>query len=317
MQQMHEHTLDDPHAWPPLPLAEWRDTYATVHLWTQIVGKIRMKLTPPLNHWWHVPLYVTSRGLTTSPIPYGEDFFEIDFDFVDHTLRVRTSGGPTRALPLIARTVADFEHELFAALSALGVDVRIYETPVEIPNPIPFPNDTVHRSYDPEAMQRCWRVLVATDAVLKEFRGEFLGKASPVHFFWGSFDLALTLFSGHRAPERPGADPITREAYSHEVLSFGFWPGGVTATGVRHDEPIFYAYAAPEPPGFSAAPVRPKAAVYAPQLGEFILPYEATRHAPSPREALLDFCRSVYVSGATLARWNRAELERHIAAPGP
>jgi hypothetical protein len=298
-------TPDEAHAeeWPALPLAEWKDTCATLHMWTQVVGKVRLALSPMQNHWWQVPLYVSARGLTTSPIPYGGGVFEAEFDFVDHNLLVRTSDGVTRAMALIPRTVADFYREFMAILESLGIQVEIWPTPVEIPDPIPFEEDTTHASYDPEYANRFWRVLVAVDGVFKEFRGSFLGKSSPVHFFWGSFDLAVTRFSGRRAPEREGADSITREAYSHEVISAGFWPGSGEV------DAAFYSYAAPAPPGLEREPVRPDGAYYSEKLGEFLLMYEDVRRAESPRQALLDFLESTYEAGARLANWDRAELE--------
>jgi hypothetical protein len=274
-------------------------------MWTQVVGKIRLALSPYANHWWQVPLYVSARGLTTSPIPYDGGAFEILFDFVAHDLRIERSDGATKTLPLAPRSVAAFYAEVMAALAGLGIDVRIWTMPVEIPNPVAFDRDHANAAYDPDCANTFWRILVSVDAVLKEFRGGFIGKASPVHFFWGSFDLAVTRFSGRRAPERPGADRMTREAYSHEVSSVGFWPGDGTT---RY--PCFYAYAAPEPAGFSTAPVRPATASYAPTLSEFLLPYDDVRQAASPRAALLDFCRSTYEAAANLGRWDREALER-------
>lgn len=297
--------------WPPLPLDSWRDTYATLHLWTQIVGKIRMACTPPVNHFWHVPLYVTARGLTTSPMPRGEDgTFEIELDLVHHNLLVTTDRDELRAMPLIPRSVANFQAELFALLRALGIAPHITDRPVEVPDRTPFSEDEKHCSYDADAAHRCWQALVGTDRVLKAFRGRFLGKASPVHFFWGSFDLALTFFSGRRAPPRAGMSSIDREAYSHEVASFGFWPGGVSARGVPMDEPVFYAYAAPEPAGFAEAQVRPREAYYHRDHAELFLPYEAVRRASSPDEMLTAFFESAYVNAATLGGWDRAALER-------
>ena len=296
-----------PDAWPPLPLAEWQQTRDTLHMWTQIVGKIRLALSPHVNHWWEVPLYVSARGLVTSPIPYDAGVFEIQFDFVDHVLIVQTSAGATKTIPLKPQFVADFYAELLATLQALGVVVNIWTMPVEIPNPIRFEQDRVHVSYDPEYANRFWRVLVSADKIFKEFRGRFIGKSSPVHFFWGSFDLAVTRFSGRRAPERPGADAITREAYSHEVISAGFWPG----TG--DVDAVFYCYAAPEPPGFSKAPISPSTAFYSTQFSEFLLKYEDVRKASSPRETLLNFLQTTYDAGATLGNWDRRLLEREPA----
>jgi hypothetical protein len=296
---------DLPDCWPPLPLDAWKDTCATLHMWTQIVGKVRMELTPKVNHWWNVPLYVSSRGLTTSPIPYGERVFEVEFDFIEHQLRLQLSDARNWALPLKPRSVADFYGEFMAMLEAVDIDVKIWKTPVEVPDPIPFDQDHVHASYDREYAHRFWRVLVSCDEVLKEFRSHFVGKASPVHFFWGSFDLAVTRFSGRRAPERQGADPITQEAYSHEVISAGFWPGG----GEVKDA-AFYAYAAPEPPGFAQQRVHPSGAFYHPNLKEFLLMYDAVRTAPSPSNTLLEFLQSTYEAGANLGKWDRQALER-------
>ncbi len=293
------------HSWPPLPLDQWKDTYGTLHMWTQIVGKIRMELTPLVNHWWNVPLYVSARGLTTSLIPYGSTPFELAFDFVDHELVLEKSDGSRQALPLRAMAVADFYQEVMRMLRASGIEVKIWTMPVEVPDPIPCDQDRVHCAYDPEAAHRFWRILLSVESVLEEFRSRFIGKCSPVHFFWGSFDLAVTRFSGRRAPERPGADVITREAYSHEVSSVGWWPGSGNITG-----PAFYSYASPEPPGFRDWPVRPAGAHYDPQLGEFILMYEDVRTSGSPRATLLDFCQSTYEAAATLGKWDRDALER-------
>lgn len=264
-----------------------------------------MVLSPPVNHWWHVTLYVTSRGLTTSPIPYRDHTFAIHFDFFDHRLVIATSHNEWRAMKLEPKSVADFYQELMRLLGELGIQVKIHSKPDEVPDPIPFAEDRVHHAYDPEYAQRFWRVLVATDSVLKEFRGRFIGKCSPVHFFWGSMDLCCTRFSGRRAPERPGADAVTREAYSHEVISVGFWPGG----GAVNDA-AFYAYAAPTPQGFETARVLPASASYNGTLGEYILMYEDLRRTPDPKQALLDFAQSTYEAGATMGGWNRAELER-------
>ena len=291
--------------WPALPFAEWKDTCATLHMWTQIVGKVRLELSPYLNHWWEVPLYVSARGLTTSAIPYSAGIFEVEFDFIEHVLRIETSAGETEVLELVPRSVADFYREFMASLKTLGIDVKIWTMPVEIPNPIRFDQDTVHASYDPVYAERFWRILVAVDTVFKEFRGRFMGKDSPVHFFWGSFDLAVTRFSGRRAPERPGADKVTKEAYSHEVSSVGWWPGGGDVAN-----PAFYSYAAPEPAGFKDAPVKPAQASYSDQLKEFLLSYEDVRTAADPRAALLDFCQTTYEAAAKLANWDRADLER-------
>jgi hypothetical protein len=291
--------------WPELPLEAWQDTYATLHMWTQIVGKVRLALTPKINHWWGVPLYVNPLGLTTSAIPYSGGDFEVQFDFVHHKLVIQTSHDTIRTLALAPRSVADFYREFEAALVSLGIAAKILRMPVEIPDPIPFDQDIKHASYDSEYANRFWRILVSCEAIFNEFRAGFIGKASPVHFFWGSFDLAATRFSGRRAPEREGADSITREAYSHEVISAGFWPGGGDVKGAA-----FYAYAAPEPAGFAQHPVRPAEAFYHPQLKEFILMYDEVRQAASPRESLLAFLQSTYDAGADLAKWNRKELER-------
>jgi hypothetical protein len=274
-------------------------------MWTQIVGKVRLALSPPVNHWWQVPLYVSARGLTTSAIPYGAGVFEIEFDFAGQHLAITKTGEPTALVRLYPRTVADFYHEVMAALRALGIEVKIWPMPVEIANPMPFPDDREHASYDPEYVNRFYRILVQADAILKEFRGEFIGKASPVHFFWGSFDLAATRFSGRRAPAREGTDPITREAYSHECSSAGFWPGGGEITG-----PAFYSYAAPEPTGYPGYAVLPPAAHYHAGLHEFILMYDDVRSAASPRLALLDFLQSTYDAAANLGNWDRPNLER-------
>jgi Family of unknown function (DUF5996) len=295
----------DANEWPALPLEAWKDTYATLHMWMQIVGKVRLVQTPWLNHSWHVTLYVTGRGLTTSPIPYGQRTFQIDFDFVDHRLTIQCSDGATRGFGLRPYPVADFYAELFANLHALGLDVKIHTVPNEVPDPIPFEQDRQHASYDPEYANRFWRVLVQADRVFKSFRGRFIGKGSPVHFFWGSFDVAVTRFSGRPAPERPNADAITREAYSHEVISHGWWPGGGPI-----DEPAFYAYAAPEPAGFKTVRAEPAAAFYSHDFSEFILPYDAVRTAASPEAALYSFLRTTYDAGATLAGWDRQSLER-------
>lgn len=297
--------------WPALAYEDWADTAQTLHLWTQIVGKIRMALTPPMNHWWHVPLYVTARGLTTSPIPLGERSFEMAFDFIEHQLQVTCSDGRQEVVALRPVSVARMYRDIMAALGRLGVEAHIWTTPCEIPNPIPFEQDEIHHAYDAAAAQRFWQALVQADRVMKAFRAQFGGKASPVHFFWGSFDLAVTRFSGRRAPAHPGsplAPPsVSVEAYSHEVSSCGFWPG---APGVP---PLFYAYAYAEPPGFADAQVRPAGAHWDAALGEFVLPYEVVRSARDPDAALMAFFQSTYEAAADLASWPRAELER--AAP--
>jgi len=300
----HAHTPNQ-NVWPELPLAAWQDTYATLHMWTKIVGKVRLALSPRVNHWWEVPLYVNARGLTTSAIPYGDGIFEVQFDFIDHQLTIQTSWNSSTSIALKPQSVAAFYSEFMAALKSLGIAVKIWPMPVEVPNPVPFETDTQHASYDPEYAHRFWQILILSDTVFKEFRAGFIGKDSPVHFFWGSFDLAVTRFSGRRSPPRPEADFITREAYSHEVISAGFWPGGGEIKG-----PAFYAYAAPEPAGFGQQPVQPQAAFYHPQLREFLLMYDDVRQSASPREALLSFLESTYVAAANLAHWDRKELER-------
>ncbi|HEX8891467.1 MAG TPA: DUF5996 family protein [Pyrinomonadaceae bacterium] len=292
--------------WPSLPLDEWQDTYATLHMWTQIVGKIRLTLSPPINHWWQVPLYVTSRGLTTSTIPYQTRFFEIEFDFVDHNLLIQTSNGDRKSIKLEPRAVADFYKEVMTTLHSIGIEVKIHAKPDEVQNPIPFAEDYEHASYDAEYANRFWRILVQVKRVFEEFRSRFIGKCSPVHFFWGSFDLAVTRFSGRRAPEREGADPITREAYSHEVISHGFWPGaGISG-------PAFYSYTAPAPEGLDKAQTLPAEAFYSNEMSEFLLMYDDVRKADSPDDALMDFLQSTYEAGANLAKWDRASLERQL-----
>lgn len=291
-------------SWPELPLEAWKDTYATLHMWTQIVGKVRLALAPHINHWWQVPLYVNSCGLTSSAIPYADRTFEVQFDFVEHQLVITVSDGQIKSMPLRPQSVAAFYAEFMAALRSLGIEVRIWPMPAEIPEPIRFDRDEQHASYDRVYVERFWKILVLVDGVLKRFRSGFIGKHSPIHFFWGSFDLASTRFSGRRAPERAGADLITREAYSHEVISAGFWPGG----GEVNDA-AFYAYAAPEPNGFKAASVRPAKAFYSP-LGEFLLMYDDVRQSVNPEQALLEFLQSTYEAGANLGAWPRKELER-------
>ncbi|HVC60991.1 MAG TPA: DUF5996 family protein [Acetobacteraceae bacterium] len=296
--------------WPDLPLAAWADTCATLHLWTQVVGKIRLAHAPMTNHWWQVPLYVTSRGLTTSPMPHGARSFQIDFDFIDHCLEIRTSDGATETIPLLPRSVAGFHAEIMGRLRGLGLETRIWTMPVEIPDAIPFEHDRDHASYDREYAHRFWRILVQTDRVCTRFRSGFQGKVSPVHFFWGSFDLAVTRFSGRPAPPLNSASPqlgawVMREAYSHEVSSCGFWPGNG-----GFGEAAFYSYAYPEPPGFAGAAVGPGAASYNQELGQFILPYEAVRRAASPDACLMEFLRGTYAAAADLGRWDRPALER-------
>ncbi len=288
--------------WPSLPLEAWQDTYVTLHMWTQIVGKIRLALAPPVNHWWHCALYVSPRGLSTSPMPYRGRLVEIEFDFIAHELIIRTSENVTRSLLLTPRPVADFYQDLMSTLRSIGIKVSIFTKPQEIANPIPFENDSEHASYDPEYANRFWRILVQTAMIFEEFRGRFTGKCSPVNFYWGSFDLAVTRFSGQRAPARPGADLITREAYSHECISAGFWPGaGFTA-------PAFYSYTAPAPPGLEKESLSP--GFYSSQMSEFLLMYDDVRNAQSPREALLQFLQTTYEAGAKLANWDRQALER-------
>ena len=294
--------------WPSLPYEAWKDTYETLHMWTQIVGKVRLELSPPMNHWWQVTFYVTARGLTTSPIPVpGEQgrIFEVQFDFIDHNLLILTSDGTNRTLPLIPRSVAAFYKEFMASLHALGIEVTINTLPSEVKHPIRCDEDEVHASYDPVYAHRFWLILVQVDKVFKEFRSHFIGKCSPVHFFWGSFDLAVTRFSGRRAPERAGADWITREAYSHEVISCGFWPGDETLKA-----PSFYSYTIPEPPGLKAATLRPSSALYSPSMGLFLLPYDDVRSADAPEKVLHEFLQSTYEAGATLAHWDREALEK-------
>ena len=297
--------------WPELILEDWQDTLATLHMWTQIVGKIRLELTPLVNHWWNVPLYVSARGLTTSPMTYEERIFEIEFDFIDHQLRVECSDGALTTLTLRPQSVADFYRELMDALRQLGIEVKIWTMPVEVPSPfsavreaIRFEDDELHKSYDAEYVKRFWRALVSIDEVFKQFRTRFIGKVSPVHFWWGSFDHAVTRFSGRPAPPRAGADKITVEAYSHEVVSHGFWPGG---NGVQA---AFYSYTAPEPAGLGNSKIQPAAASYANELQEFLVTYDAVRQSPSPENALMDFCQSTYEAGANLAHWDRKALER-------
>jgi len=296
---------DAPECWPALPLEEWKDTCDTLHMWTQVVGKVRLALTPLVNHWWNVPLYVTARGLTTSRIAYGARAFELRFDFLAHQLVLETSEGTVKTLALKPQTVADFYAACMEMLHGEGIAVKIWRMPVEVPDPVAFDEDTAHASYDAKTVERFWRILLSVDAVFQEFRAEFIGKVSPVHFFWGSFDLAVTRFSGRRAPERPGADAITREAYSHEVSSVGFWPG--TAGG---PDAAFYSYAAPTPEGFSMARARPDAARWDAGLGEFLLMYDVARSSGSPSRAVLEFCRSTYEAAARFGQWDRGALER-------
>ncbi len=296
-------------SWPVIKFAEWHDTLATLHMWTQVVGKIRLEQTPLVNHWWNVPLYVSSRGLTTSAMPYRDGrLFEIEFDFLDHKLRIACSDGTIKRLDLRPQSVADFYQEVMAALLELGIEVKIWTMPVEVPDPIRFEDDHGHKSYDPEYANRCWRALAKMNDVFQEFRARFIGKCSPVHFFWGSFDLAVTRFSGRPAPERPGADLITREAYSHEVISHGWWPGN------KDMEAAFYSYTAPEPAGLAdtvtQGKIRPAQTFYSAEMKEFFLLYEDVSTSTSPDQELMDFCQTTYEAAADLAGWDRAALER-------
>ncbi|MFI5242372.1 MAG: DUF5996 family protein [Gemmatimonadales bacterium] len=298
--------------WPPLPLAEWQDTRDTLHLWTQIVGKTRLALAPAVNHWWHVALYVSARGITTSRMPYEGGGVSVEFDFIDQELVARRDDGRVWTTPLAPRSVADFYRSYMSGLRSIGVDVHIRPVPAELPNPIPFAQDETHASYDAEAAHRFWRALAQADRVLQIFRGRFIGKSSPVHFFWGSFDLACTRFNGTRAPQHPGGipglpDSATREAYSHCCISAGWWPG---TEGGPVAEPAFYAYAYPEPQGCPTAPIRPAAGSYQLEMREWVLPYEAVRNASDPDQAALDFFQSTYEAAATLGGWDRKSLER-------
>ena len=290
-------------AWPELPLASWQDTYDTLHMWTQIVGKIRMTLTPLINHYWNATLYVSARGLTTSAIPFPRGVFEMEFDFIGHKLVIQTSEGDVRTLDLGSRTVADFYADVMNTLAALDIDVHIHAHPDEVPNPIPFAEDRTHKSYDRESVERFRRLLISVDKVLKNFRTRFIGKCSPVHFFWGSFDLAVTRFSGRLAPPRP--DPMMQEAYSHEVSSAGFWPGGGEIKG-----PAFYSYTAPEPAGFKTYAIGPKPAFYHQGIGEFLLMYDDIRTSAAPDVQLTEFLQTTYEAAANLAKWDRAARER-------
>lgn len=295
---------------PELPLEAWQDTLATLHMWTQVVGKVRLELTPMINHWWQVPFYLTSRGMTTSPIPYRNKTFDIDFDFIDHALYIRTSEGQQRILGLLPRTVADFYHEFMSTLHEFDIDVSIWPVPVEIPNPIPFREDVQHASYNHFYVHRWWQAMCFADQIMKAFRGNFIGKSSPVHFFWGGFDLAVTRFSSRRAPVRydwsPALERIMREAYSHEVSSVGFWPGGGDVAGAA-----FYCYHTPEPAGFRMAAIEPAQAFYDEKLGEYLLMYDDVRQSANPAQMVMDFFQSTYDAGATLAGWDRESLERN------
>ncbi len=295
-------------AWPPLPYEEWKDTYATLHMWSQVVGKVALARAAPINHSWATALRITGRGLQTPSLPHDRHSFTIEFDFIDHRLVIERSDGERRTLPLASRSVADFYRDVMATLSAMSLPVTIWTTPVEIPAPIPFEQDTIHQTYDADYAHRLWRILVQVERAFTQARCQFIGKCSPVHFFWGSFDLAVSRFSGRPAPPREGP-AFMREAYSHEVISHGFWPGSGPLL-----EPAFYAYSVPEPPGLKTAPIQPDAAYYHDQLGEFILPYEAVRTAASPQAAIIDFIDSTYSQAATLAGWDRAALERPVPA---
>jgi uncharacterized protein DUF5996 len=308
--------VDRQTAWPELPYDAWQDTYATLHMWSQIVGKIRLVQTPWLNHSWHVVLYVSPRGLTTSPIPCGERSFQLAFDFIDHVLVASVDDGAERRIALFPRTVADFYADVMQSLAALGIEVRIDDLPNELPEPIRFSEDRTHAAYDPEFAERHWRLLATVEKVMFRFRTGFIGKSSPVHFFWGSFDLAVTRFSGRRAPLHPGGvphlpDDVTQEAYSHEVSSVGFWPGNDIIP-----YPAFYSYAYPEPAGFADAAIRPGEAFYSNDLSEYILPYEAVRLAADPERALMEFLTSTYEAAASLGKWDRAALDCPLGAHG-
>ena len=291
--------------WPALPLEEWRDTCDTLHMWTQIVGKVRLSLTPTVNHWWNVPLYVSARGLTTSEIPYDGRWFDMEFDFVDHVLRIRVSDGTVKTVKLVPRSVADFYRETMATLRSIGIEVTIREIPNEFEDAIPFGEDERHHAYDRTYVERFWQILALTERVFASFRAKFIGKSSPVHFFWGSFDLAVTRFSGRRAPLAPDADSITREAYSHEVSSVGWWPGDA-----RLAQPAYYSYAAPEPAGFPDAKGLPPGTYYHDDLSGFYLHYETVRRAADPAKLLTAFAQSTYDAAADLGKWDRAALER-------
>jgi hypothetical protein len=297
--------MQDQGRWPAVPPGDWRDTIDTLHMWTQIAGKICLALTPRTNHYWNIAFQITPRGLATPAMPYGNGAFTITFDLVAHQFLVQCSDGRTGSIPLEPQPVADFYRRVMQTLHDMGVDVHIWTMPVEVANPIRFEQDRTHHSYDPRAANTFWRMFLTIKPVLEQFRCGFIGKCSPVHFFWGGFDVAVTRFSGRRAPERPGADAVTRESYSHEVISHGFWPG----SGPVH-EPSFYGYAAPEPAGFKTAVVQPRAAFYNTDFNEFILPYEAVRSSGSPDDDLTAFLRTTYDAGATLGGWNRDELER-------
>jgi hypothetical protein len=314
MSETNKHIAEN---WPELPFAAWSDTCATLHMWTQVVGKLRLAATPLVNHWWNVPLYLTASGLTTLPMPYGDDAFEIQFDFIDHRLLIQTSEGRSDSMPLTACTVAEFYDVLIRKLRSLGIEIHIWPKPVEVPDAISFDRDTHHASYDAAHANRFWRVLLQADRVLQQFRARFVGKASPVHFFWGSFDLATTRFSGRTAPPHPGgvpnlADWAVREAYSHECSSCGFWPGNG-----GFGQAAFYSYAYPEPAGFAGADAGVPAAYYSQQLHEFVLPYDAVRFSQQPDMMLLRFLQSTYEAAADLGKWDRQALERREATWSP
>jgi Family of unknown function (DUF5996) len=292
-------------SWPPLPLDPWRDTRDTLQMWMQIAGKICLARTPRVNHFWNIAFQITPRGVTTPPMPHGSRFFTLTFDFLAHELVVETSDGSRNTIPLQPQTVADFYRKLTDTLREMGLETRIWTMPVEVPDPIRFEQDVTHRSYDRDAARRAHEALLTMKPVFDTFRAEFIGKCSPLHFFWGGFDLAVTRFSGRRAPERPGADAVTRESYSHEVISHGWWPGSGAVS-----EPAFYAYAAPEPDGLKTTPVQPAAAFYSTEMSIFVLPYEAVRTSPTPEADLRSFLKSTYEAAATLARWDRTSLER-------
>jgi Family of unknown function (DUF5996) len=305
MTSTHHSSTD---VWLPLPIAAWQDTNKTLHLWTQIIGKIRLALAPKVNHWWHSTLYVTPRGLTTSTIPDGTRTFQITFDFLNHQLLIETSHGITRSIALVPRSVADFYQAVMSTLQKIGIEVQIWTMPQEVTDPIPFEQDDRHAAYDPGCAQRFWQILVQADRIMTQFRSRYAGKCSPVHFFWGSFDLAVTRFSGRTAPQHPGgvpnmADWVTREAYSHEVSSCGFWFGGGAT------EALFYAYAYPVPEGFKDYSIQPEAAFYSSDMQEFVLPYKAVRQADDPDAIVLEFLQSTYEAAANLGHWDRAALE--------
>ena len=291
--------MSNPERWPPLPLGEWQDTYRTLHMWMQIAGKIRLALAPPLNHWWHATLYVNARGLTSGPIPYAAGVFEIQFDFQRHQFAITTSQGRSTARPLQPETVASFYRGVFESLESLSITVQINPKPQEVADPIPFDQDSIHASYDAAYARRFWQILISSAKVMERFRGKFIGKCSPVHFFWGSFDLACTRFSGRPAPPRKGV--ISGPAYSHECCSAGFWPGGGAIDG-----PAYYSYTVPQPAGLERASVRPAAAHWHPQLSEFILMYDDVRRADSPEQVLYEFLESTYEAGARLGNWDPA-----------